>query len=57
MKLSDVYTKPLKEVIEELELTKTEIYSDEDGNVKAIELKYSKKIQESNPGPRNNPWT
>lgn len=54
MKLSEVYSRPLKEIIEELELSNMEVHSDEGGNVKAIELKYTEK------GPRpetaHNPW-
>ena len=40
MKLNEVYTKPLKEVIDQLNLTDMKVHADDDGNVKAIELKY-----------------
>ena len=43
MKLNDVYTKPLKDVIEELELSDMKVHTDEGGNIKAIELKYTEK--------------
>lgn len=37
MKLNDVYTKPLKDVVEELNLTDMKVH---DGEVRSIELKY-----------------
>ena len=40
MKLNEVYSKPLCEVIKSLELTDMKIHSDDSGCVKAIELKY-----------------
>ena len=55
MKLNEVYSKPLKEVIEELELSKVEIYTEDDGNVKAIELKYTERTAESTKLSRS-PW-
>lgn len=55
MKLSEVYSKPLKEVIEELELSKAEIHTDDDGNVKVIELKYTEKAAEQTKVPKS-PW-
>lgn len=39
MKLNEVYSKPLKDVIEALELSDMKVHTDEGGNVKAIELK------------------
>ena len=54
MKLSEVYSRPLKEIIEELELSNMEVHSDEDGNIKAIELKYTEKKAE--PKPKTNLW-
>lgn len=40
MKLIEVYTKPLKEVIEQLNLTDMKVHTDDDGEVRSIELKY-----------------
>lgn len=40
MKLNDVYTKPLKDVVEELDLTDMKVHTDDDGEVRSIELKY-----------------
>lgn len=40
MKLNDVYTKPLKDVVEELNLTDMKVHADYDGEVRSIELKY-----------------
>lgn len=39
MKLNDVYTKPLKDVVEELNLTDMKVHTDDDGEVRSIELK------------------
>ena len=38
MKLNDVYTKPLKDVVEELNLTDMKVHTDDDGEVRSIEL-------------------
>lgn len=43
MKLKDVYNKPMKEVIEALELSDMKVHTDDDGNVMTIELKYTDK--------------
>lgn len=43
MTLSEAYSKPIKEVIDELELSDMKIYSDNHGNVKVVELKYTEK--------------
>lgn len=40
MKLIEVYAKPLKEVMEQLNLTDMKIHTDDDGEVRSIELKY-----------------
>ena len=40
MKLNAVYTKPLKDVVEELNLTDMKVHTDDDGEVRSIELKY-----------------
>ena len=55
MKLNEVYSKPLKEVIEMLELSDMKVHTDDDGNVKAIELKYTEKKAE--PELKTNPWS
>lgn len=55
MKLNEVYSKPLKEVIEMLELSDMKVHTDDGGNVKAIELKYTEKKAE--PEPKTNPWS
>lgn len=49
MKLNEVYCSPLKEVIEKLELSDMKVHSDDNGNVKAIELKYTEKAPEKAP--------
>lgn len=40
MKLNDVYTKSLKDVVEQMSLTDMKVHTDDTGDVKAIELKY-----------------
>jgi hypothetical protein len=40
MKLVDVYSKPLKEVVDKLELIDLKVHSDDKGDVKSVELKY-----------------
>lgn len=45
MKLNDVYTKPLKEVVEQMDLASMKVYTDDDGNIEAIELKYEPTIE------------
>lgn len=57
MKLSEVYSKPLKEVIENLELSDIKVHSDDNGNVKAIELKYTEKAPKApEKEVKNLPW-
>jgi hypothetical protein len=36
MKLNDVYTKPLKDVVEGLNLTDMKVHTDDDGEVRSI---------------------
>ncbi len=55
MKLIEVYSKPLKEAIEMLELSNMNIHTDDSGNVKTIELKYIEKVPEL-PGTKTSPW-
>lgn len=40
MKLNDVYTKPLKDIVEQMILTDMKVHTDDVGDVKSIELKY-----------------
>lgn len=40
MKLNDVYTKSLKDVVEQMNLTDMKVHTDDAGDVKSIELKY-----------------
>ena len=37
MKLNDVYAKPLKDVVEELNLTDMKVHTDDDGEVRSME--------------------
>lgn len=56
MKLNEVYSKPIKEVIEALDLSDMKVHTDDCGNVKAIELKYTEKQPEPYRIPADNPW-
>lgn len=55
MKLNDIYSKPLREVIETLNLSEMKVHTDDDGNIKAVELKYTEKEPESKK-ETNHPW-
>lgn len=43
MKLGELYSKPLQEVLQELNLVDMKLYTDDDGEITAIELKYEEK--------------
>ena len=51
MKLNKFYTQSLQESLQELELIDLKVHTDDDGNVKAVELKYGDKKQEG-AGPK-----
>ena len=53
MKLNEVYSKPLKDVIEALELSDMKVHTDEGGNVKALNLKST--VIRKLPDPKTNP--
>lgn len=40
MKLSEVYSQPLSEVIQQLEMVELKVHTSDEGLVRAIELKY-----------------
>ena len=40
MKLQEYVTRPLEQSLKELTLTKVQVFSDDEGTVKAIELNY-----------------
>lgn len=54
MKLNEIYSRPLKEVIAELELSDMKIHANESGDVKAVELKYTEK--QTGRGAEAAPW-
>ncbi len=54
MKLNEIYSRPLKEVIAELELSDMKIHADDSGDVKAVELKYTEK--QTGRGAEAGPW-
>lgn len=54
MKLNEVYSKPIKEVVETMELSDMKVHTDDNGNVKTIELKYAEKQPE--PQTKSHPW-
>lgn len=44
MKMNDVYTKPMKQLLEEdCDVIEQKVHTDKDGNVMAIEMKYRPK--------------
>lgn len=44
MKMNDVYTKPMKQLLEEdCDVIEQKVHTDKDGNVMAIEIKYRPK--------------
>ncbi len=48
MKLGELYSKPLQEVLQELELVDMKVHTDDSGEVKAVELKYEENNIEKN---------
>ena len=40
MKLNDVYTKPLSQIVNEMEMVKLDVHADSSGEVQCIEFKY-----------------
>ena len=48
MKLTEIYNKPLKEILEECDIISQQFHTDDDGNIKAIEMKYKPKEHEVN---------
>ena len=51
MKLGELYSKPLQEVLQELELVDMKVHTDDSGEVKAVELKYRDKSVEKKKEP------
>lgn len=49
MKLNEVYSRPLKDIIEGMELSDMRVHTDDDSNVKSIELKYMEKKETKDP--------
>lgn len=56
MKLNELYSKTLKEVVEELELADVKVHPDEEGNIRAVELKYVEKKESTQSKTKDNPW-
>lgn len=56
MKLNELYSKPLKEVVEGLELADVKVHPDEEGNVRAVELKYMEKKGGAQGEPKGSQW-
>ncbi len=58
MKLNELYAKPIKEVVDGMEMVDLKVHTDDAGNVRSVEVKFSndsKEIneQEGNRGERN----
>lgn len=43
MKLTDTYSRSMKEIIEDCDIVNQKIHTDDDGNIEAIEIKYKPK--------------
>jgi len=41
MKLSELYERPIAEVVKEMKLVDLQVHTDDSGNIKAIELEYA----------------
>ncbi|MDD3251790.1 MAG: hypothetical protein PHV18_04425 [Lachnospiraceae bacterium] len=54
MKLNDLYSKPLEEVLQEFDIVDVKVHADESGIVKSIELKYGEKQKQ--PQTKTNPY-
>lgn len=61
MRLNEFYNKPLNEIVKEMELADIKIHTDDDNNIRTIEVKYavSTKEEKTNsvvtPQPQH-PW-
>ena len=51
MKLGELYSKPLQEALQELELVDMKVHTDDSGEVRAVELKYGEKNIEKKKEP------
>lgn len=54
MKAGELQSKPLQEVLQEMELIDIKIHTDDCGEVKTVELKYGEK--QTQPETKTNPW-
>lgn len=41
MTLKDIYSKPLSQILEQLDMVDLKVHSDTNGNINAIEIKYA----------------
>lgn len=55
MNLKTLMNKPLSEVVKEMKLIDTKIHSDNNGNIKCIELKYTSET-DNDKSPSNLGW-
>ena len=49
MKLTDIYAKSMKEVLEDCEIISQKIHTNDDGEIVAIEMKYAPKKEMCKP--------
>lgn len=47
MKLNELYAKPIKEVMDEMEMVDLKVHTDDAGNVHSIEVKFSNYSKET----------
>lgn len=46
MKLNELYTKPIKEVVDGMEMVDLKVHTDDAGNVHSVEVKFSNDSKE-----------
>ena len=46
MRLNEFYNKPLNEIVKEMELADIKIHTDDDNNIRTIEVKYAVSTKE-----------
>lgn len=54
MKLNELYNKPLKEVLETLDLADMKVHTDDNKDIRAIELRYEDNPDKSNKEKEDN---
>lgn len=53
MKLTEFYSKPIKDTMETMEMVDLKVHTDDEGNVHSIEVRFSNGIEETDAQKRN----